>query len=188
MSQPEPPHDSLPSHPLATRIERLLEGIGRACSWIWLVLLGTIVSNVVLRYVFGSGRVELEEAQWHLYAVGFLGGIVYCTRTDGHVRVDFLRERFTPRSRAWIDFYGHLLLLLPFVTLVLVFALPFVAESYEVGEISPSPGGLPYRFLIKAAIPAAFALLGLASLARILRLSRFLFAGPEDRARERDRG
>ena len=27
--------------------------------------------NVTLRYVFGQGR-ELEELQWHLYALGFL--------------------------------------------------------------------------------------------------------------------
>jgi TRAP-type mannitol/chloroaromatic compound transport system permease small subunit len=44
--------------------------------------------------------------------------------------------------------------------------------------VSPSPGGLPLRWLIKAALPLAFALLGLATLSRLLRVTCFLFAAP----------
>jgi len=69
----------------------------------------------------------------------------------------------------------------PFVGLVLLFALPFVAEAWRSDEISPSPGGLPLRWLIKAALPAGFALLALAALARLLRVGALLFATPQRR-------
>ena len=40
------------------------------------------------------------------------------------------------------------------------------AQSYAIDEISSDPGGLPYRWVLKALIPLGFALLALQSLAR----------------------
>jgi len=168
----------LPDTALSMKIETGLESIGRALSWVWLLLLGVIVLNVTLRYVFSSGRIELEEAQWHLYAVGFLGALGYCVKNDSHIRVDVLSERFSPRMRAWVDLYGILLLALPFCALVLYFSVPFVLESYSSGEISVSPGGLPGRFLIKSALPLSFLLLVFGFLARLMRAGRLLFGTP----------
>jgi TRAP-type mannitol/chloroaromatic compound transport system permease small subunit len=80
--------------------------------------------------------------------------------------------------QAWVEIYGILLLLLPFCALVFVFAVPFVAEAWASGEVSPSPGGLPARWLIKAALPAGVALLALAYVSRLLRVSSLLFGTP----------
>jgi TRAP-type mannitol/chloroaromatic compound transport system permease small subunit len=170
-------------------LKRLESALGRlvdAIAWIWLALIAMIVLAVVLRFAFGLGRIELEELQWHLHAVGFLTGIVACTARDRHVRVDVFRERMTPRLRAWVDLYGLLLLQAPFLALVLWSAVPFVAESFAVGERSAAAGGLPARWAIKAALPVAFALLCLATLARLARVAGTLFGdrprrGPEAR-------
>ena len=170
--------DDLPQTALSKRIDAFIEKIGHALSWLWLVLLAVVVVNVLLRYVFGSGRIEFEEAQWHLYAVGFLAALGYGVQSDSHIRVDVIHERLSPRMRAWIDLYGILLLGLPFCALVLIFSVPFVSESFASGEISPSPGGLPGRFLIKAALPLGFAGVALAFISRLLRLGRRLF-GPD---------
>ncbi|MBW2383826.1 MAG: TRAP transporter small permease subunit [Deltaproteobacteria bacterium] len=171
-------HTALPHTRTSKRLDASLMRCGEILSWIWLLLLAVIVSNVTLRYVFGEGRVELEELQWHLYAVGFLGGLSYCVPADAHIRVDFLRDRLSPRMQAWVELYGILLLLLPFCGLVLVFAVPFVAESWASGEVSPSPGGLPARWLIKAALPIGAALLTIAYVSRLLRVSSLLFGAP----------
>jgi TRAP-type mannitol/chloroaromatic compound transport system permease large subunit len=40
----------------------------------------------------------------------------------------------------------------------MVSSWPFVAQSFGWGEGSPDPGGLPYRWLLKAAIPLCFVL------------------------------
>jgi TRAP-type mannitol/chloroaromatic compound transport system permease small subunit len=170
--------DELPHTRLSRRIGRFVEASGEFLSWIWLVLLAVVVINVLLRYAFGSGRIELEEAQWHLYAVGFLGALAYGVQTDSHVRVDVFHEKLSPRMQAWIDLYGILLLALPFCVLVLVFSVPFVGESFAQNEVSPSPSGLPGRYLIKAALPLGFSLLVLAFFARLLRVGQRLF-GPD---------
>jgi TRAP-type mannitol/chloroaromatic compound transport system permease small subunit len=173
-------HESLPEPRFSRRIDAAVRRLGDAVSWIWIALIGVVLANVVLRYAFGQGSIELEEAQWHLYAAGFLVALGYTLESDDHIRVDFLRSRLSPRLQAWVELYGILLLLLPFVVLVLASALPFVASSFEQGEVSAAPGGLPLRFAIKATLLGGFGLLGLAALARLLRVASFLFGAPRD--------
>lgn len=175
---------ALPETALSRWIDALLRRLEAGVSWIWLLLLAVIVVNVVARYAFGQGRIEFEELQWHLYAVGFLMGIATGVAADAHVRVDVLRERFSLRTRAWIELYGLVLLLLPFVLLVLVYGVPFVARSFASAEVSVSAGGLPQRFLIKSALVAGFGLLGLAGFSRLLRVAALLFGVPAPRRDE----
>jgi len=170
---------SLPSTSLSRRLDPILTWVGRSISWIWLLLLLTIVFNVVLRYVFGEGRIELEEIQWHLYSTGFLLGIGYTFQIDGHIRVDVVHERLSPRTQAWLELYGILLCVLPFVALVLIYSVPFVATSFELGEVSVSPGGLPYRWVIKSMLTIGFALLLLAALSRLTQVWAYLFGGKQ---------
>lgn len=165
----------LPETRLSRLIDAGLDRIGRWLSWAWLVLLVIIVLNVVLRYAFDQGRIEFEEIQWHIYSVGFLLGMSYAYQHDAHIRVDVLHERLSPSAQAWIELYGILIFLLPFIALVLIFALPFVWSSYELSEVSQAPGGLPMRWLIKAVLPLGFFLLLLAVVSRLSRVWSFLF-------------
>jgi len=104
-------------------------------------------------------------------------GLSYAYSSDNHVRVDVFHERLSPRRQAWIELYGILLLLLPFLALILIFSVPFVIDSFRFAEISQAPGGLPYRWAIKAALPIGFILLLLTTLGRLSRVWAFLFLG-----------
>lgn len=168
----------LPDTSASLWIEKLITKIGDAVSWIWLLLLFIIVLNVVMRYLFGLGRIEFEEIQWHLYAVGFLLGLSYASVSDAHIRVDVVREKLPVQLQAWIELYGILLLLLPFIALVLYASVPFIAYSFSTNEISEAPGGLPFRWIIKSFLAIGFAILLLATLARLSRLWCFLFGWP----------
>ena len=168
-------HEELPETGLSRRVDPILTWIGHSISWLWLVLLATIIVNVVLRYAFGEGRIEFEEFQWHLYSTGFLLGMGYTFQVDRHVRVDVLHERLPRRLQAWLELYGILLCVLPFSALILIFTVPFVQVSFELGEISPSPGGLPFRWVIKSMLFIGFLLLALAAVSRISRVWVYLF-------------
>ena len=165
----------LPSTVISRRIDPLIIWVGESISWIWLLLLFTIVFNVVLRYAFGQGRIELEEIQWHLYSTGFLLGSGYTFQLDGHVRVDVVHELLSPRTQVWLELYGILLCVLPFTALILVFSAPFVVSSYALSEVSVSPGGLPFRWVIKSMLFIGFFLLLLAIVSRFSRVWSFLF-------------
>ena len=81
---------------------------------------------------------------------------------DGHVRVDILFERWSDKTKAWVNLFGALIFVLPFGFIVSWYGYDFAYEAYEINEGSGDPGGLPYRWIIKSAIPVSFALIALA--------------------------
>lgn len=168
----------LPETRFSRVVDHALTVVGRAASWLWVVLLAVIVVNVTLRYVFQEGRIELEELQWHLNGLAFLIAIAYAYRVDAHIRIDLVSVRLRPRLQVWIEFYSTLLLLLPFIAVVLWFSFPFVAHSWTASEVSSSPGGLPFRWLLKGVLPVAFLLLLVAVASRLTRLWAYLTDGP----------
>jgi TRAP-type mannitol/chloroaromatic compound transport system permease small subunit len=127
--------------------------------------------DVAMRYLFQSGSVGLQELEWHLFALVFLLGAAYTFKHDEHVRLDIFYNShwMDARRRAWVDLLGGLFILIPFCVLIISTSIPFVSHSFHMGEGSPDPGGLPYRFVLKAAIPLGFALLLLQGIAHMLR-------------------
>jgi TRAP-type mannitol/chloroaromatic compound transport system permease small subunit len=163
---------------ISDMIEAVLNAIGGAINWIWALLVVIIVGTVAMRYFVGGNTIWIEETQWHLYAIGFMIGIGYSITHDAHVRVDVLASNFRQRTRAMIEFAGILLIIFPMVYLLIRYAVPFVEISWRRGERSSSPGGLTNRWAIKSVIIIGFAYIGLAALARFLRVSAFLFHFP----------
>ncbi|MGB0205810.1 MAG: TRAP transporter small permease subunit [Neptuniibacter sp.] len=169
-------HTALPETKISLMFDALIKRVGDLFSWVWILLVGVIISNVVMRYVFHNGLIEFEEIQWHLYSLGWLMGLSYCFVADEHVRVDLIHDRMSLVTQAWVELLGMLLLLLPFIALVVIYAVPFVLYSWEVSEISDAPGGLPYRWAIKSALLAGFALLLLAFISRFSRVISLLYS------------
>lgn len=130
-----------------------------------------------MRYLFQSGSVGIQELEWHLFSVVLLIGTAYTLKHDEHVRLDILyRSRLlTDKHRAWIDVFGILFILIPFCLLIIISAWPFVFQSYTHNEVSPDPGGLTARWLIKSTIPIGFCLLLIQGIAEtIKKLSQVL--------------
>ena len=159
---------------LSTLLDRFITTIGEAAAWLNVVLIAVIITQVVLRYVFSKGLVELEELQWHLYAVGILIGLSYCATHNTHIRLDLLHQRFPQRRKEVVDLLGTVFLLMPMVIVILMHSWPFVAESFRINEASDSVVGLPYRWAIKSFLLIGFGLLGLAGVSRIIRAVAFL--------------
>ncbi len=163
----------------APLLSRLLDGLIRIISisahLSWIILIGVIITNVVLRYVFANSSVALEEWQWHLYAYAFMIGIAYCLVEDQHVRVDVISEHWSVKRRAWIDVLAMVILVMPFAFVIARDAIPFVEFSHKLNEVSRSPGGLTHRWLIKSVIPFAMSLVFLAALSRVIHLLGILW-------------
>lgn len=155
---------------IATHIDTFSDWIGRTVAWLVVAMVLLICYDVAMRYLFKSGSVALQELEWHLFSVIFLFGAAYTLRHDEHVRVDVLYQAkwMTPKRKAWVNLLGCLFFLIPFCVVMIYSAWPFVAQSYQWGEASPDPGGLPYRWLLKAAIPLGFLLLTLQGVAMAL--------------------
>lgn len=156
-------------------IDALNLWVGRAVAWATALVVIVVFVDVVMRYAFNTSFVFMQELEWHLFAFIFLMGAGYTLLNDGHVRVDIFYQRLTVKSQAWINLLGVLFFLIPGCCLIIVTSLSFVSNSWAVMEGSADPGGIPYRFVLKACIPAGFVLvllqglsLGIKSLLTIL--------------------
>ena len=154
-------------------VDRLNRGVARLCRWLVLVMLGLGVWNVVGRHLgLLVGRNlssnSLIEAQWYAFSVLFLLGAGYTLQRQGHVRVDVVHARLSRPRRARLEVLGTVFFLIPFCLVMIAVAWNTVAFSWQLGELSPDPGGLP-RFPIKAMIPLGFLLLLLQGLAEAIR-------------------
>jgi TRAP-type mannitol/chloroaromatic compound transport system permease small subunit len=167
----------LPTTAFSRAVDRVINWIGEASSWLWTILMLLIVYQVAQRYIFGRGSITMEELQWHLYSIGFMLGLAMTEVRERHVRIDVLAEHWPVRVRLWIELLGIVCLLMTFALFLLWFAVPFVITSWQLNEASPAPGGLPYRYVLKAFIVTAFALLALAGLSRLTRVWAALKAG-----------
>jgi TRAP-type mannitol/chloroaromatic compound transport system permease small subunit len=159
---------------VADFLETISEHSGRAAAWLCLILVMLVAYDVSMRYLFRAGSVALQELEWHLFALIFLFGAAYTLKHDAHARLEIFYQRFSNRTRAWVDLLGSLLFLLPLCLVILKGSWPFVHNAFVFGEGSPDPGGLPYRFLIKAAIPVGFALLSIQAVAFVFKNLRLL--------------
>jgi len=173
-------HDkpALQDNSISRKIDQIINVIGQLASWIWIVLLFVIIGNVVLRYAFSQGMIELEELQWYLYAAAWLIGLSYTFIADDHVRVDVILERLSFKAQMWFELFGLLALFLPFVLFVLYFSISFVELSWVTSETSTSANGLSARWLIKGCLLFSFLLLFLVGFSRLLRVIASIKKGP----------
>lgn len=189
-------------------MRRLLQFLIDACCVIgsqvgWLILpLVVFVCGAVVAAHFGINQIAswsqplpllgdaltvntLLDLQWSIFALVVLFGGVYALRDDQHVSVDFLSAGFSPRTRLIIRTIGDLVLLVPFTVIIVWFGTKFALSSFASGE-SSTYGGLMDRWMVKACVPIAFAMLGIFGLCRaLLTILDLISPANDERASER---
>jgi TRAP-type mannitol/chloroaromatic compound transport system permease small subunit len=146
---------------IARMIDVAQDRFGRALSWLMLVMVLVVFTDVVMRYAVNRTYVFTQELEWYLFAFTYLMGAGYVMLWDEHVRVDIIYSRLRPRTRAWINFILLFVFFYPSVFLVMYTTWPFFRNALRVWEGSPDPGGIPARWALKGVIILAFAILAL---------------------------
>ena len=133
---------------------RLVRGIGKAASWLILLMVLITFVIVLLRYGFNLGWVWLQESVTYLHAAVFMLAAAWTWQEDGHVRVDILYRGRSRRHRAWVNLLGTLLFLVPVCVYLLAIGWDYVSSSWSLREGSRQAGGLPLVYLLKSLILA----------------------------------
>lgn len=140
-------------------IDQINEMVGKAVSWLTLILVFVVCLEVVRRSLFNTTSIWSMELQWHIFSLIFLLGAGYALKHDRHVRVDLFYTKFSKRDQAWVNFFGSILLLIPWLLVMIYFSFYYALDAWHLKEGSPDPGGLPARYLIKFAVPVGLSLL-----------------------------
>lgn len=154
--------------------DRFSEITGTLAAWIVIptVIVGFI--NVVLRYtgaIIGRSLTSnaIIELQLYMYSSIFLIGFAYVLKHHINVRVDFWFANQPASRKAWIDFAGNWIALVPFCLIGIWVSFPQAWRSIEVWEQSPDASGLP-RGPIKALLAVSFLILLVQALAEQIKL------------------
>lgn len=153
---------------LAGGIDALIDFVGRLTSWVTFLLALVMGANVLLRYGFSIGFIWSQELEWHLFVPICLFGMSYALLHGEHVRVDIVYAGLKPRTKLVIDIIAALLSV-AFCVVVIRLSIPYVYQSWSIGEGTANPGGIDYRYIVKAIIPIGFALLLLQSVSQAIR-------------------
>lgn len=157
-------------------LSRVLDRLARAvCAAALVVLVVTVLTVVVLRYGFGTGSIKLQDLARYAFAVFLIFSIPVCLAQGGHVRVEVLSERFSPRYRLWIDALALVLFLIPVFSLIVWAYWSDLLYSWSIREAALETGGLAGLYLVKTALPVAALLMIVQGVAAVLH------APPEDR-------
>jgi len=150
-------------------LERVIRWVGYLAGAILALLVLLVVYDAMMRYLFQSGSVALQELEWHLFDIIIMLGIAYTLQRAAHVRVDIFYEQYSLKVRSAVNIIGILFFILPFSLLIIYVGFDFVMISFVQMEASSDPGGLSYRFLVKALMPLAFVLLILQSVSELFK-------------------
>ncbi|MDH5445173.1 MAG: TRAP transporter small permease subunit [Gammaproteobacteria bacterium] len=157
---------------LIQRLEQISEYTGRAVAWLTLLMVLITFVVVVLRYLFDTGSIALQESITYLHAFVFMLGAAYTLKHEGHVRVDIFYRNMTPQKQARVDFFGCLLLLIPVCLFITISSWDYVLTSWSLLEGSQEAGGLPLVYLLKTTMLVMTLLILIQGLAQLLRAWR----------------
>lgn len=86
-------------------IDRINEYTGKTVSFLVILMVFIILYEIVARYIFNRPTIwahELSQMVFGTYVM-LLGGFLLVN--DGHVNVEILYRKFSPRLRAVVDLY-----------------------------------------------------------------------------------
>jgi len=84
-------------------LDHLVARLGRATSWLTLLLVMLVAGDVLFRYVWHVSSVAEQEFEWHVLAVIAMIGASYTLQQGEHVRVDIFYQNYSQRVKQWMD-------------------------------------------------------------------------------------
>ena len=193
---------------LSEFLRRFVDRVGRFGSWFALPMILITVLDLTIRKtkfiriqgdpwqiwlrenvspVFDSTL--LQELEWHSHTALFALVLGFGYVWNTHVRVDLLRETLAFRKKAWLEFIGITIFLVPFTCVIIYFAFMYTYDSWtfnrdpscawwQCGEISASLVGLSHRWMIKSVLVFGLIVALLAGIAVWIQVAIALF-GPK---------
>jgi TRAP-type mannitol/chloroaromatic compound transport system permease small subunit len=150
---------------------------GKLVSWINVVLIITISYDVIMRYVFNAPTDWSYTLSYMLGATMFCIGQAYVQRINGHVRVDLLYVKFSPRTKLLLDVLFTILFFLPTFFMVSRNLWINFFYAFHVKEKAIHSTWYPLTWPYKLLIAIGFTLFFIQGLVRLIQDLRALAKG-----------
>jgi len=160
-------------------IDKISEWTGIFSVWIVIPLMVVVIYEVVMRHFFNAPTGWGYDTCWMLYSAQFMIGGAYTLLHKGHIRIDIVYNILSPRAKLIFDTVLYAVVVL-FVMILFTWAgVKFAAYAWSTGEKLSTTNWFFPSGPSKTIIPVAFFLLGLQSLAELIRTISILMRGKE---------
>jgi len=156
-------------------IDSISEWVGKTARWFVVALVLVVTYGVIKRYVFNAPELWPYEVAIMLGAAVWILGLSYVHRYDGHVRVDVIYCRLSPRLRGIIDVIGSILSFFPIFILVVYVSANWAWDAWVTDERMAETGWYPPAAPLRTVVMLGFlffALQGVSQFVRALHLLR----------------
>ena len=159
---------------LSHSLEAIVKFFGKIGAWLSIPLIFIIIFDIITRRFFILGSTKIQEMEWHLHTAIFLLALGFAYVKNSHVRIEIIREKYSPTLKSIFEIVGILFFLVPYTFMIMYFGFDFVSRSYILNEVSSALTGLSHRWIIKSFIPLGMLLLFLAGFSILIKNIAYL--------------
>lgn len=168
---------------LSGAIDAVLYRVAMFVGWLFVACTVVIAFDVLSRkfgfQMPGMGSTRLQELEWHMHTAlfSFWLGIAYVK--NAHVRIDIAFINASPKTHVVAEFWGCVLLAIPYCLLAIYFSADFTWVAWVDNEGSASSNGLPWRWIPKGFITLGLLMLFAAVISVLMRTIVYLYGSDE---------
>jgi len=159
---------------ISQAINALNEKIGVYGSYLILPMVGVVVYEVFMRYVFDAPTSWGFELTTFIYGVHYMLALAYAHKHDGHVSIDVFEAKLATRTRTLLRIATNLVVFIPTIGLLTIWSIKYAITSWGQWELASSswaPAIYPYKTLMAVGF-VLFFLQGVAKLLEDFRTLR----------------
>jgi TRAP-type mannitol/chloroaromatic compound transport system permease small subunit len=160
---------------LLSVIDALSIWSGKAASWLILLVVGFIIYEILMRYVFHLPTLWVSESMVFGSGLTYVLGAAWALQDNRHVKIDLIYGRLTPRQRAVIDSITFVFFAF-YLGVFLWAATEYARRSVMVRETAGSAWDPPV-YPLKLALALGVTLLLLQGIAKFIRDIHFAIKG-----------
>ena len=158
-----------PVRRIVDAIDTISGFFGKSISFLLIPMVFCLLYEVVGRYFFTAPTIWAGDMATIMYGMLFMIASSYCLREGGHIRTDFLYNRWSERTQGGVDFLIYLFVFLPVHLVFLKVSWDFFLKSYQLGERIISSPWMPIIWPLKFAIPLGIFLITLQGIAETIK-------------------
>jgi TRAP-type mannitol/chloroaromatic compound transport system permease small subunit len=150
-------------------LERISGTAGMVAAWLVVPLIIASCYEVFSRYVLNAPTIWAFELAYMAMGAHFLIGAAYTLRERGHIRIDILYSRFSPRTQAWVDVFGFTCLMLPASWWLTWGLWEYALDAFQSGELSGQSAWNPVIWPFRMVFFSGFLLLSIQGTVSLLK-------------------
>ena len=149
--------------------DQLSTSVGKAFSWLIVILMGGTCYEVVMAYIFRAPTLWNFDFSLQMYGALFIMGGAYAIATEAHIRGDVIYRLLSVKKQATLDLILYIIFFMPGVCALAFAGIDYAGDAWRSGETSWNSPAKIQIYMIKSLIPATGFLLIIQGFSEICR-------------------